>query len=173
MKLLIIGHGRHGKDSVCDILKEKYGFTFKSSSEFANERAVFPTLSKRYGYQSLQECFDDRHNHRQEWHDLIREYNEGDLSRLVRELLEEADIYCGLRNREEFEASKHLFDGVVWVDASNRLPPEPSNSIQLVPNDADALIDNNKDMLHLEFEVDSMLRYIQFINEPVEASAMV
>ena len=32
MKLMVMGYGRHGKDTVCEILKEKYGMTFKSSS---------------------------------------------------------------------------------------------------------------------------------------------
>jgi hypothetical protein len=30
-KLLVIGHGRHGKDTVCEMLRDHYGYTFESS----------------------------------------------------------------------------------------------------------------------------------------------
>ena len=136
MKYLVIGHGRHGKDTVCEILQQ-LGLTFVSSSWFVAEKVIFPHMN----YDTVQECYDDRHNHRQQWHDLIHEYCKDDHSRLVKEILAENDIYCGLRNRKEFEASKHLFDVVFWVDRSEHLPPESSN--ELTADDADFVIDNN------------------------------
>ena len=63
-KLLIIGHGRHGKDTVCEILKESYGFNFRSSSDFCAEKLVYPLLKDLYNYNSYQEAYADRHNHR-------------------------------------------------------------------------------------------------------------
>jgi hypothetical protein len=41
-RLLLIGHGRHGKDSAGDILRDRYGLRSVSSSEFAAQKAVFP-----------------------------------------------------------------------------------------------------------------------------------
>jgi len=32
VKLMIMDHARHGKDTVCEILRDTYGFTFESSS---------------------------------------------------------------------------------------------------------------------------------------------
>jgi len=29
MKLLVIGHGRHGKDTVCEILQQNYNLSFE------------------------------------------------------------------------------------------------------------------------------------------------
>jgi hypothetical protein len=32
VRLMLLGHGRHGKDTVAEILNRKYGLTFQSSS---------------------------------------------------------------------------------------------------------------------------------------------
>mgnify|MGYP003652251607 CR=1 FL=1 len=159
MKLLVIGHARHGKDTVCDILKARYGFKFTSSSDFCNAEIVFPALQAKYQYTSLHHCYIDRVNHRKEWHDLIHEYNKD--ARLVTEILAKYDVYCGLRNRQEFEESKHLFDYVIWVDASERLPPESLDSMQLGIHDADIVIDNNGDQDDLIAIIDDLVKILE------------
>jgi hypothetical protein len=73
-KLLIIGHARHGKDSMAEILQENFGLKFKSSSEAAAEIFIYDVLKGKYSYKTPQECFKDRVNHRAEWHQLICEY---------------------------------------------------------------------------------------------------
>lgn len=156
MKILLIGHARHGKDTVSEMLVDLMGLTFRSSSDFVNERAVFPVLAPKYGYKTLDECYQDRVNHRQEWYELIRDYNGDDPALLGRELFEECDIYCGLRHREEFEAMKaeDLYDVCVWVDAGNRLPPESLDSMTLTMEDADVVVDNNGSLEDLNgFEI--------------------
>ena len=75
-KLLVIGHGRHGKDTVCEYLNEKYGFDFKSSSKFCSERFIFDMLKDQHGYANEEECYADRHNHRAEWYNAISCYEE-------------------------------------------------------------------------------------------------
>src|SRR5210317_2676820 len=99
MKLLIVGHGRHGKDTVAEYLCKKYHLEFQSSSMHCAERVVFPTLKDMYNYQTIQECFQDRSNHRREWYELISDYCRDDLARIGREIFEVSDIYCGLRNK--------------------------------------------------------------------------
>lgn len=153
MKLLVIGMARHGKDTFCEILKRNYGVTFSSSSAHVNEKAVFPFLKEKYGYDTLHQCYIDRVNHRKEWFDLIQDYCKDDQSRLAHEVLETCDVYCGMRNRKEFEASKELFDVIVWVDRSKILEDEPDTSMDLTMDDADFIIDNNNDMRRLEDEV--------------------
>jgi hypothetical protein len=133
------------------MLTDLLNLRFKSSSDFVNEKAVFPVLSKLHGYETLEECYEDRVNHRPEWFNLLRAYNGEDPARLGRELFAEYDVYCGLRNREEFQAMKRagLFDLVIWVDASERLPLETSDSMELCVGDADIVIDNNADLNRL------------------------
>lgn len=148
MKLIITGYADHGKDTACEYLRDTFGFTFESSSEFCNERAVFPGLKDKYGYQSPEECFADKDNHRAEWHQLIASYNTPDKAKLGKEILSENDMYCGLRCRIELEALRLAIPNilVIWIDASERLPPEPTSSISIVAADANFIVPNNTDL---------------------------
>ena len=162
LKLLIIGHGRHGKDTVSEILHDNYGYSFESSSQFCSKLFIFNDLKDKYGYSSEEECYADRHNHRAEWYDAICAYNEKDPAKLGREIFKEHDIYCGLRNKREFHAMKNtkVFDYAVWVDRSNYLPPESVDSMSLEQWMADYTIDNNGSLAALSFNVDQLMNYL-------------
>jgi len=145
MKLMVIGHARHGKDTVCDLLKEYYGLSFTSSSMFACELFIYSLLRDTHGYSTIEECFNDRVNHRETWHQLIKEYQGDDKTMLTRAIFQKNDVYCGNRSREEVQAAREagLFDYAIWVDASQRLPLEDASSISVTEADADFIIDNN------------------------------
>jgi len=156
MKLLITGYAEHGKDTVCEILAQKFGMTFVSSSYFCMNRAVIPWLAERgITYPTQAACFIDRVNHRAEWHNAIADYNTPDKARLGKELFAEADIYCGLRSFEEFAAQKRLrlFDFSIWVDAIRRVPPEHWSSITIRKEDCDFALDNNRSLEDLQDNV--------------------
>lgn len=150
MNLLIIGYGRHGKDTVADMLAER-GLQACNSSWFACERVVYPALKALHGYKQPLQCYNDRHKHRVKWYDLITEYNTPDKTRLATELFAEHDIYVGMRNREELIAckGKGLIDLTIWVDASKRKPPETSVSCTVSATDADVIIPNNSTLTEL------------------------
>lgn len=145
MNILIIGHGRHGKDTVAELLSEYYGLKFCSSSEFVSEHYIFDKLKDKYGYKNHIECFNDRSNHRAEWYDLICEYNKNDKCRLAKAIFEVNDCYVGMRDHSEIRECKDtgLVDIVIWVDASGRLPDEPNDSFNITHEDADFIIPNN------------------------------
>ncbi len=161
-KLLIIGHGRHGKDTVCDILAESYGFNFKSSSKFCSERFIFDMLKDRYEYADEEQCYADRHNHRAEWYNAICDYNVPDAARLGREIFATHDIYCGLRNKKEFHAMKNtgVFDYAIWVDRSDHLALESKDSMSLEQWMANFTIDNNGTLEELRGNTDYLMRYL-------------
>ena len=163
MNLLIIGHGRHGKDTVAELLAERLDLKIASSSHFIAEKVTYPALKDLYGYPDVEACFEDRHNHRAEWYNLIRDYNTPDLSRLAREIFAENDVYIGMRNKEELDACNEirLFDIVVWVDAGDRLPPEPTDSMTITASDADYLICNNGTLSELSEMVDNLISYLK------------
>ena len=129
MKLLIIGHGRHGKDTVAEILRDYFGRNFRSSSNWAAEHVVQPAAlvsSWRVGNDicvpKWQELYENRHDAtlpfcgRQFWFDTLLAYNkEHGGSAIARGLLEEVDVYVGMRSRYEFEEAQKegLFDRVI------------------------------------------------------------
>lgn len=157
-KLLVIGHGRHGKDTVCEILRDKYGYSFESSSQFCSKLFIYDMLKKKYNYSSEEECYADRHNHREEWYNAICDYNVPDAARLGREIFKAHDIYCGLRNKREYFAMRNtnVFDYAIWVDRSDYLPLESKDSMTLEPWMADFHIDNNGTLEDLKFWIDEL-----------------
>lgn len=162
LKLLVIGHGRHGKDTVCELLRDQYGYSFESSSQFCSHLFIYDQLKDKYNYISEKQCYSDRHNHRQEWYDAICDYNVPDPSRLGREIFKTHDIYCGLRNKKEFHAMKNtgVFDYAIWVDRSDHLPSEAKTSMSLEQWMADFTIDNNGTLDDLEFNVRQLIQHI-------------
>jgi thermostable 8-oxoguanine DNA glycosylase len=161
-KLLIIGHGRHGKDTVCEILRDSYGFSFESSSQFCSKLFIFDQLKDQYGYKTEEECYADRHNHRAEWYDAICAYNVPDASTLGREIFLEHDIYCGLRNKKEYHAMRNtgVFDYAIWVDRSDYLPEEDTSSMSLKQWMADFTIDNNGTLEELHFNTHQLINHL-------------
>ena len=133
MKILILGDGGHGKDTAAAMLEASTGWSFMSSSCFCAKHVVFPVLAELYDYQSVQECYDDRRNHREQWHLLIAGYNNADPSRLAREILVSSDIYVGMRAAREVEACfrAKLFDLIYWVDAYPRVGRESTKSMSI------------------------------------------
>lgn len=143
MKILILGAAGHGKDTVAALVEAQYGLDYSSSSMFVLREVIYPALKDKYNYKSERECFVDRVHHRQEWHDLICRYNTPDPTRLTRKLLAENDMYVGLRNRREYLYTCHLYDLVIWVDASERVGGEDDTlSINFDPSSM-VRIDNN------------------------------
>jgi hypothetical protein len=147
MKLLILGHARHGKDSLAEILRDRCGLTFLSSSQAAARIFLFDKLKDKYDYTTYEECFNDRVNHREEWYQEICAYNESNRAQLAEDILGLADCYVGMRDAEEFEASvcRQLFDLIIWVDASSRVPLESSSSFNITMDHPaiNVIINNN------------------------------
>lgn len=149
LKLMVVGHGRHGKDTVAQILADELGLTFCSSSYFCAKAFIYDALKNVFGYRSIAECYEDRNRNqrmRDLWHTLIGAYNKDDPARLSREILSEYDIYVGIRSDEEFATAEEegLFDLSIWVDASRRLDPEGESSFEINRADCDIVIDNNE-----------------------------
>lgn len=142
LKLLICGEARHGKDTMADLLCEQLGLVSTSSSMVA-AGLIYEALKDEKGYKSVEECFEDRVNNRAYWYTWITNYNSPDRTKLTKKILETSNIYVGLRNPEEFYEARHLFDMTIWVDASERLPGESSESNGITKEMCDIVIENN------------------------------
>lgn len=156
MKLMILGHARHGKDTAAEFLCSRYGLTFESSSHILAQEVVRPSLAaKGIIYDTLAECYADRVNHRPEWANALSEYNSPDLTRLGRYIYARHDIYVGIRSRREFCALTEIgaFDYSLWIDRSIHLMFEAKDSMKMLPSDADFIVDNNGDLENLELSL--------------------
>lgn len=152
-KVLIIAHKRFGKDTMAEILERHFHFTFESSSMAAARIFIYDELKDKYGYETFEECYEDRVNHRSEWYDLICEYNKDDKMRLAKEILNNSDCYVGMRDYYELEEAAKLFDIVVWVDAEKRLPLEDKTSMTCTKQQADIIIENNTTLEDFKWKV--------------------
>ncbi len=158
-KVLVLGSARHGKDTAAEILCELAGWGFRSSSLFVAEKAVFPELSAIYGYKSVEECYDDRDDHRQEWRNLIRDYNSKDRTKLARELLSVCNVYVGMRCHREYTACAigEVFDHVLWVDASDRVGGRDASLTIAYDGSSMCTIDNNRTLADLRQQLNRWL----------------
>jgi len=145
------------------MLRDEYGYTFESSSQFCSKLFIYNDLKDKYGYANEEECYADRHNHRAEWYNAICDYNVPDAATLGREMFDAYDIYCGLRNKREFFAMQNtgVFDYCIWVDRSDHLPSEPKDSMSLEQWMADYTIDNNSDLMELGFNVRKLMNHLE------------
>jgi hypothetical protein len=159
---MVIGHARHGKDRVCEFISKHYKLSYESSSHFAARKFIFDLTKDKYGYTTPEECLEDRVNHRTLWYNLISEYNSKYPARLIEELYEENDIYCGLRSKREFHCARNqgIIDYTIWVDRSDHKPPEPKESMNLEPWMADFVIDNNGSLAETEQRVKELMGFI-------------
>lgn len=158
--IAICGHGDHGKGTVASYVALKTGRRYRESTSQAAARVVFAALKDKYGYKTVQEAWDDRRNHREEWADIIWEYNEPDGLTLYREMLADNDILEGVRRASEFQALKTagMVQTAIWVDASKRKPPEGPGSCQITPEDCDHIVDNNGDLDDLKVQLDLLVK---------------
>lgn len=163
MRLLIIGHARHGKDTVAEFLKELSGMNFESSSVAASRIFLFDALKEKYGYETPEQCFEDRVNHRKEWHDLIVEFNKDDKARLAKEIMKTSSMYVGMRSNVECEEClrQGLFDVVIGVFNPNK-PLEPQESFDIdMWEKADYVIWNDGSLEDLKKEVIELYIHLQ------------
>lgn len=159
-KLLVIGHAQHGKDTVCEMLRDKYAFRFTSSSMFCAEHIIMPLVN--HSYATVYDCYQDRSNYRSLWYTAIQRYLAKDPARLGRKIFETNDIYCGVRSEAELQGivQAGLVEHVIWVDASKRKSLESLESCEVNPLMADIIINNNGTHEELVEEVDYVARLI-------------
>ncbi len=161
-KLLIVGSARHGKDTFAEILRDIYGYKFKSSSQAAADIFIYDELKVKYGYETSEECFEDRVNHRPEWHQMICDYNKDDQARLAKDILKNADCYVGMRDTDEIKECMRqgLFDLIIWVDASERKDEEGKDSFNIDKSIADVIVENNGTLEEFEERVDRIAKIL-------------
>lgn len=152
-RICVIGDGRSGKDTVAQMICERFpGYQFASSSWFALNHFLWDMWGKDY-FPDKQACFAERSLHRMSWRATIRKWLDGDEGKLGRELFQHYDIYCGCRAVEEMcgMMREGLVDLIIWVERPG-VPPDSSNA--LTAEFADVILSNDGSYLDLKMQVD-------------------
>lgn len=155
MKLIIIGDGRAGKDTAAELLLKNFGLKFTSSSLAAARIFIYDILKEKYNYKDFEECYTDRHAKRDEWFNLITEYNKDNASRLAEQIFEDNDVYVGMRSEREILKCKSdgLTDLVLGI-YNPRVPKEPITSNQIdVFKHSDFVIVNDTTLENFEKKI--------------------
>jgi hypothetical protein len=163
ISILIIGAGEHGKNSVCDYIKEKTGWS-EGCSSYVSKVLIFEEMTKRgFHYPDSQTCWEDRRNHRALWKQLIREYNTPQLDRLIVQIFKDKEMYVGLRDKDEFLTGcvNGRFDIIVFVDAEERLGIADPDDCSIPKGVSDIIIDNNGTKEELLEQMESLVDFLQ------------
>lgn len=134
-KILIIGYSASGKTTASVILGENASGYYLGTSQIILDALC---ISRGTSTHIKEEEFGDL------WRVFLRDcgnlMREHDPAFLAKACLEHASIVEGVRTREEFNTCKHLFDEILWIDREIATPNETD---ELIPSDADKIIDNN------------------------------
>ncbi len=161
MKIAIIGHGRAGKDTVANWLGEHTTLRYRESTSQAATALCYQQMQEKYRYISMEDAFQDRHNHREEWASIIYAHNKPDGLTLYRGMLEEGDILNGMRREAELEALRTnlMIDLTIWIDRD--VPADPSN--EMTCDAADFIIDNNSTLKALYTKLTRLTRWLRIL----------
>lgn len=148
-RVLLIGHGDHGKDAAAEILTRRYGGGAVSVSALALDLFLWDMLSDVYPTRAA--AYADRKNNRELWFHAIAAFNRRPgCAPILERAAAQFCFVTGARNRAEFQAARPLFDLVMWIDGATRGAPEALASMELGPADADLIVPNHGDLSDLE-----------------------
>lgn len=114
MKYLILGPDSVGKTTVAEMITELTGCNYMDATIYAYSNIIL----KHLDYDNFEECYSNKSKDREEWKGLINMYNSENPLRLVNEVLEQSDIYTGLREERQIQAAidANIFDLIIAVD---------------------------------------------------------
>lgn len=136
-KLLLVGHGRAGKDEAGEYLAKITNLKFAGTTSLYLAKYVAKELGR-----SEAEVYATRHADRDEWYRIGNELRLNDPGVLVRESMENGDIIGGVRDIEEvvYCRENNVVDLIVWIE-NNRVPVDPT--LKFTSREADIIIQNN------------------------------
>jgi hypothetical protein len=136
-RIMVVGHGRAGKDTACEYLSRITSLRFAGTTSLYLAKYVAARLGV-----TAQEAYRTRHLNRNFWHRVGREIRKQDPSLLIRESLEKAEIVGGVRDLEEIVVCKkdQLVDLIVWID-NDRVGRD--STVKFSERDCDIVVQNH------------------------------
>lgn len=155
MNVLVLGHKHHGKTTVAHML-QRYDLTFVDTSDLLIDLAIKLNLEEHKPEKYItgrDQVYRDKELYRDWLVHSLAVYNE--QNNFCEYVLNKCDIYCGMRSGEEYEANKHLFDCIVWVE----VPDGPVDHTMQIEFDPACMtkLHNNGTKLQLAKQVKAMV----------------
>jgi hypothetical protein len=142
-RIAISGPGRSGKDCVSEWLRDHTVLRYVAGTSWYAAPLVYERMTDRgFRYATVEDCWNDRHNYRQIWADVIGTYNSGDPARLYRDCIAKQDLLTGVRWRKEKQACEAagLVKMWLWVERPG-IPEDPT--MEYTASECDLVILND------------------------------
>lgn len=151
MKIMVIGPTGSGKTTVATEIAERLGTKTTDISTM-----LIDGFCKDKGVNK-EELLANKDEYRQALYEYGRDTQRAvDPAYFVKEALKKGDVVCGVRPRDEYEQSKHLFDGIVWVAGRGEVKPQDD----LSEEDATFVIDNSGSIEDTKKQIDWMIKQL-------------
>jgi hypothetical protein len=159
-KLLIVGHGRAGKDTACEYLSQITSLrnAGTTSKYLCKHVAQALGLSEEEAYRRRHESNEMR----QTWFKIGNQVRENSPTTLLREALMHGEITGGVRDIAEIVGAREekLVDLIIWVE-NRRVPPDPTVTFGV--EECDIVIPNHGSLDEFYYR---LWRLAQFANLP-------
>jgi dephospho-CoA kinase len=133
MKLLFLGYTESGKSTVAQIAADILGTSAISISDMILQQYM-------EDYDAGSEAMQDKEVWRARLFQHGRKYQLEEPAYFVEKALSRGDVVAGVRNKDELEAARDMFDIIIWVD---REVGRKDVGDVLDFSDADYVLDNN------------------------------
>ena len=174
--LVIIGPGRHGKDTAAEYLANTYGLRAPSPWDAGLAEMVLPLMRATFGCKTAEDVKRIRHSigysavgdPTQDFSPLHEVNMRAVLyeaitltghERAYDTVMANSDVYIGARRIGELMYVKSKGAKVIWVDAYDRIPErEGSDSMELTVDEADFIIDNSGTPQEMYDQLDALMQ---------------
>lgn len=123
-RIAILGYSGAGKDTMAEILRDWYGYTYTQATRYILENFLWERYGLKDKYDTQDEAYKDRVNHREEWYNMICDINSLDPATIAKSIFAESNIYCGIRSFRELDSAFDSIDKIYWINCGKRIPIE-------------------------------------------------
>lgn len=137
VKLMLVGHGRAGKDEAGEWFARNTSLTFAGTTSKYLAKYVAAELGV-----TEDECYATRHDNREKWWRIGKKVREQDPGCLIRESLAHGDVIGGVRDLVEviYARESRCVDLIIWI-ARNSVSVDPT--VEFDSSHCDMIIENH------------------------------